>query len=148
MQHLHILCLWKHYRDLFLVDSKMYTKKVAKFKTTFLCHGFNTGIFHNHSFFLWQLDAFHFHALEKKMATHSGILAWRIPGTGEPGGLPSMGSHRVRHDWSILAAAYRLVYLNCHLIMCYYYKLKCSLKKQKVYWNLQFFNYLHDKIKP
>ena len=41
---------------------------------------------------------FHFHALEKEMATHSGILAWRIPGTGEPGGLPSMGLHRVGHD--------------------------------------------------
>ena len=41
---------------------------------------------------------FHFHALEKKMATHSGVLAWRIPGTGEPGGLPSMGSHRVGPD--------------------------------------------------
>ena len=41
---------------------------------------------------------FHFHALEKEMATHSGVLAWRIPGTGEPGGLPSMGSHRVGHD--------------------------------------------------
>ena len=41
---------------------------------------------------------FHFHALEKEMATHSSILAWRIPGTREPGGLPSMGSHRVRHD--------------------------------------------------
>ena len=41
---------------------------------------------------------FHFHALEKEMATHSGVLAWRIPGMGEPGGLPSMGSHRVRHD--------------------------------------------------
>ena len=41
---------------------------------------------------------FHFHALEKEMATHSSILAWRIPGTGEPGRLPSMGSHRVRHD--------------------------------------------------
>ena len=41
---------------------------------------------------------FHFHALEKKMATHSGVLAWRIPGTGEPGGLPSVGSHRVGHD--------------------------------------------------
>ena len=37
----------------------------------------------------------HFHALEKEMATHSSVLAWRIPGTGEPGGLPSMGSHRV-----------------------------------------------------
>ena len=41
---------------------------------------------------------FHFHALEKEMATHSSILAWRIPGIGEPGGLPSMGSHRVGHD--------------------------------------------------
>ena len=41
---------------------------------------------------------FTFHALEKEMATHSSVLAWRIPGTGEPGGLPSMGSHRVGHD--------------------------------------------------
>ena len=41
---------------------------------------------------------FHFHALEKAMATHSSVLAWRVPGTGEPGGLPSMGSHRVGHD--------------------------------------------------
>ena len=41
---------------------------------------------------------FHFNALEKEMATHSSVLAWRIPGTGEPGGLPSMGSHRVGHD--------------------------------------------------
>ena len=41
---------------------------------------------------------FHFHTLEKEMATHSSILAWRIPGTEEPGGLPSMGSHRVGHD--------------------------------------------------
>ena len=48
---------------------------------------------------------FHFHALEKEMATLSSVLALRIPGTGEPGGLPSLGSHRVRHDWSELAAA-------------------------------------------
>ena len=41
---------------------------------------------------------FHFHALEKEMATHSSVLAWRIPGTGERGGLPSLGSHRVGHD--------------------------------------------------
>ena len=41
---------------------------------------------------------FHFHALEKEMATHSSVLVWRIPGTGEPGGLPSMGLHRVGHD--------------------------------------------------
>ena len=48
---------------------------------------------------------FHFHALEEEMATHSNILAWRIPGTEEPGGLPSIGSHRVGHDWSNLVAA-------------------------------------------
>ena len=56
----------------------------------------------------WLSDftfTFHFHALEKEMATHSSVLAWRTPETGEPGGLPSMGSHRVGHDWSNLAAA-------------------------------------------
>ena len=56
----------------------------------------------------WLSDftfTFHFHALEKETATHSSVLAWRIPGTGEPGELPSMGSHRVGHDWSDLAAA-------------------------------------------
>jgi len=47
---------------------------------------------------------FHFPALEKEMATHSSVLAWRIPGMGEPGGLPAMGLHRVGHDWSNLAA--------------------------------------------
>ena len=50
-------------------------------------------------------DRLHFHALEKEMSTHSSVLAWRIPGTGEPGGLPSMGLHRVGHNWSDLAAA-------------------------------------------
>ena len=54
---------------------------------------------------------FHFHALEKEMATHSSDLAWRIPGTEEPGGLPSLGSHRVGHDWSDLATAAG-VYIN------------------------------------
>ena len=48
---------------------------------------------------------FHFNVLEKEMATHSSVLAWRIPGMGKPGGLPSMGSHIVGHDWSDLAAA-------------------------------------------
>ena len=56
----------------------------------------------------WRFPAlgkgFHFPALEKEMATHSSVLAWRIPGTGEPGGLPSMGLHRVGHDWSDLPA--------------------------------------------
>ena len=56
----------------------------------------------------WLSDfsfTFHFHALEKEMATHSSVLAWRIPGTGEPGGLPSMRLHRVGHDWSDLEVA-------------------------------------------
>ena len=49
--------------------------------------------------------SFPFHALEKEMATHSSVLAWGIAGTGEPGGLLSMGLYRARHDWSDLAAA-------------------------------------------
>ena len=55
----------------------------------------------------WEVGFYYFliQSLEKEMATHSSVFAWRIPGTGEPGGLPSMGSHRVRHDWSDLAAA-------------------------------------------
>ena len=54
---------------------------------------------------------FHCHALEKEMATHSSVPAWRIPGTGELGGLLSMGSHRVGHNWSDLAAA-AVIYRN------------------------------------
>ena len=56
----------------------------------------------------WLSDftfTFHFHALEKEMVIHSRVLAWRIPGTEEPSGLPSMGSHRIGHDWRYLAAA-------------------------------------------
>ena len=58
---------------------------------------------------IWLSDftfTFHFHALEKEMATHSSALPWRIPGTAEPCGQPSMGSHRVGHDWGDLAAAW------------------------------------------
>ena len=69
---------------------------------------------------------FHFHALEKEMATHSSVLAWRIPGTGEPGELPSMGSHRVGHDWSNLAAAaanlilfYAINFSKCVLLIIF-----------------------------
>ena len=50
------------------------------------------------NFILLFTFTFHFHALEKEMVTHSSVLAWRVPGTGKPGGLPSMGSHRVGHD--------------------------------------------------
>ena len=56
-------------------------------------------------------ERFHFHILEKEMAAHSSVLAWRIPEMAEPGGLPSMGSHRVGHDWSDLAAAAAACYL-------------------------------------
>ena len=55
---------------------------------------------------------FHFHALETETATHSSVLAWRIPGIGEPGGLPSMGSHRIRHDWRDLAAAWFILKID------------------------------------
>ena len=61
---------------------------------------------------------FHFHALEREMATHSSVLAWRIPGTGEPGGLLSMASHRVEHDCNDLAAAAAgKIWLSCSLQM-------------------------------
>ena len=56
---------------------------------------------------------FHFHALEKEMATHSSVLAWRIPGMGEAGGLAFLGLHRVGHDWSNLAAAVAAKALIC-----------------------------------
>ena len=60
---------------------------------------------------VWELsisdttERLHFTCIGEEMATHSSVIAWRIPGMGEPGGLPSMGSHRIRHDWSNLAAA-------------------------------------------
>ena len=55
---------------------------------------------------------FHFHALEKEIATHSSVLTWRIPGTGEPGGLLSMRLHRVRHDWSDLVVVVVMAVIN------------------------------------
>ena len=70
----------------------------------------------------WLSDfifTFHFHALEKEMATHSNVLAWRIPVTGEPGGPPSMGLHRVRHDWSDLATvAAVIIHLKPDILEC------------------------------
>ena len=70
---------------------------------------------------------FHFHALEEEMAPHSSVLAWRIPGMGEPGGLPSMGSHRVGgHDWSKLAAAASVQ----KEVIIYYHKHDISIIQQ------------------
>ena len=75
---------------------------------------------------------FHFYALEKEMATHSRVLAWRIPGMGEPGGLLSMGLHRVRHDWSDLAAAgpWTFHYFNCIITINHWWP-HLSLYKQR-----------------
>ena len=64
---------------------------------------------------------FHFHASEKEMATRSSVLAWRIPGTEEPSALPSMGSHRVGHDRSDLAAAAAVANDVEHLFHCAYW---------------------------
>ena len=59
---------------------------------------------------------FHFHALEEEMAAHSSVLAWRIPGTAEPAGLLALGSHRIRHDWSDLAAAAAAANWGCIIL--------------------------------
>ena len=63
---------------------------------------------------------FYFHALEEEMVTHSSVLAWRIPGKGEPGGLLSMESHRVGHDWSDLAAASAAAAQYYYDFICYF----------------------------
>ena len=63
---------------------------------------------------------FHFHALDKEMATHSSVLAWRIPGPGESGGLLSMGSHRVSHDWRDLAVTSVWDECNCAVVWAFF----------------------------
>ena len=63
---------------------------------------------------------FHFHALEKEMAPHSSVFAWSILGTGKPGGLPSMGLHRVGHDWSDLTAAAAAISFPNHCTNLYF----------------------------
>ena len=83
---------------------------------------------------------FHFHALEKEMASHSSTLTRRIPGTGEPGGLPSMGSHRVGHDWSDLAAAAAA----CHILN--FWNIDQTISCQKSFQKVQF--HKHDKTTP
>ena len=65
----------------------------------------------------------HFHALEEEMATHSSVLVWRIPGMGEPVGLPSMGSHRVGHDWRDLASAAAAIVFMWYSKPCLQYSL-------------------------
>ena len=77
---------------------------------------------------------FHFHALEKEMATHSSVLAWRTPGTGEPGGLPSMGLHRVGHDWSDLAAAAYILTTSNFLLEMHYTIVMWTKKTYFLFW--------------
>ena len=86
--------------------------------------------------------AFHFSALEKEMATHSSVLAWRIPGTGEPGGLMSMGSHKVGHDLrDLVAAAWTRLQENKHFYIVLVKKRFnfsrrqfCSLPRDNLYY--------------
>ena len=87
---------------------------------------------------------FHFHALEKEMAAHSSVLAWRIPGTGEPGGLPSMGSHRVGHDWSDLAAVaamFLCVCVHVHASSLFFEHLDCFCSVSWLLWIMIFANF-------
>ena len=90
--------------------------------------------------------AFHFHALEKEMATHSSVFAWRTPGTGEPCGLPSMGWHGVGHDWSNLAAAAEIA-----ILLYFHVALFTTAKvwKQPKYWLtdewIRIMCYIHTK---
>ena len=75
---------------------------------------------------------FHFHALEKDMATHCSVLAWRIPGTGEPGGLPSMGLHRVGHDWSDLVGV--AAYISISISIYIYIYLHTHTHTHSLWW--------------
>ena len=98
---------------------------------------------------------FHFHALEKEMATHSSVLAWRIPGMGEPDGLPSMGSHRVGHDWSALAvaAASWWIFYSWLCISFSFILIKCDQDfnptwfiSKKIKMNLLYHYFIHKEI--
>ena len=86
---------------------------------------------------------FHFHALEKEMATHSSILAWRIPGTEEPSGLPSLGSHRVGHNWSDLAATAAAAAATPIKIVLHHYLVHTDTwikLKKNILWNNETFH--------
>ena len=79
---------------------------------------------------------FHFHVLEKEMATHSSIPAWRIPGMVEPGGLPAMGSHRVWHDWSDLAAG--AFFIDPYILIFFLFLLRSNkFKWDKWKWKVK-----------
>ena len=109
-----ILTIWLHHWPFYQVTLLFQEKAMATHPSTLswkIPHTQRSLVGCSHGVaksWTWLSDftfTFHFPALEKEMATHSIVLAWWIPGMGEPGGLPSMGSHRVGHDWSNLAAA-------------------------------------------
>ena len=79
---------------------------------------------------------FHFHAMDKEMATHSSVLAWRIPGTREPGGLPSVGLYRVGHNWSDLAAAVMTLKFFIYLLLAVLGLCYCKGFSLAVAWRL------------
>ena len=99
---------------------------------------------HRHFFINWMFTfTFHFPALEKEMATHSSVLAWRIPGTGEPGGLPSMGSHWVGHDWRDLAEACKGQTCIRKVYLCHFSNSICSLCLCYIWEFSQYFKCFH-----
>ena len=129
--HPHPQCLCGHEKENRSVCWGRGTRQEEKHQESVKAHGTRETVAHMtclpfdcHSF------TFHFHALEKEMATHTSVLAWRIPGTGEPRGLPSMGSHRVRHYWSDLAAAAAAA-ISLGVLIC---KLVMKIPASKSYW--------------
>ena len=102
------------------------------------CSPWGRWVWHN-----WATSlSLHFHALEKEMATHSSVLAWRIPGMGEPGGLLSLVSHRVGHDWSNLAVAAAAVLKTIFSFTRYTIK---KVKRQPAEWVKIFTNHRSSK---
>ena len=98
-------------------DGVMWWEKVQGKSSLVDCNDNNWCNNNNNRIYLFSTSHFHFHSLEKEMATHSSVLAWRIPGTGEP----SMGSHRVGHDWRDLAAAAAAAAGIRHLPFTYFF---------------------------
>ena len=90
---------------------------------------------------------FHFHTLEKEMATHSSVLAWRIPGTGEPGGLLSVGSHRVGHDWSDLAIAIAIFLIHFKVNCSYWYTFPLNILVCISLSRVQYFTFFSFEVK-
>ena len=102
-RHVWVSRLWGHcsfllgrgaHKVLFVPSKSLFSQSCVSSGSSVAVHGVTKSRTRLSDFTF----TFHFHALEKEMATQSSVFAWRIPGTGEPGGLPSMGSHRVRHD--------------------------------------------------